>query len=104
MPMRSGRLEKRTALAIPVRISSNKEPSLIERTTTENVSPLGIRVIVSHYRQLNERVEVDTSDGHLQTQARVVYCLPLADGHFAVGLQFPSEVTYLMKKKFGYSD
>ena len=73
-------------LAIPVRIFSNKEPSLIERTTTENVSPLGIRVIVSHYRQLNESVEVDTSDGDLQTQARVVYCQPLADGHFVVGL------------------
>ena len=72
MPMGSGRLEKRATLAIPVRIFSTREPSVIERTTTENISSLGIRVVVSHYRQLNERLVVKSSDGDLQTQARVV--------------------------------
>jgi hypothetical protein len=104
MPMRSGRLEKRTPLAIPVRISSSQEPTLIERTTTENISSLGIRVVVSHYRQLNERLMVKTSEGDLQTQARVVYCQPLSDGQFALGLQFPHETSVWVKKRMGLGD
>jgi len=104
MPMRSGRLEKRTALAIPVRIFSTQEPSVIERTITENISSLGIRVVVSHYRQMNERLVVRSSDGDLQTQARVVYCQTLSDGQFAIGLQFPNETTDWTKKKLGFGD
>jgi hypothetical protein len=104
MPMRSGRLEKRTPLAIPVRISNSREPGAVERTTTENISSLGIRVVVSQCKQLNERLVINTSDGGLQTQARVVYCQPLSDGHFAIGLQFPQEISAWIKGKFSYRD
>jgi len=104
MPMRSGRFERRTPLAIPVRISSTQEPTIVERTTTENISSLGIRVVLSHCKQLNERLVVNTSDGGLQTQARVVYCQPLANGHFAIGLQFPQETAAWIKSKLSYGD
>jgi len=104
MPMRSGRLEKRTRLAIPVRISSLRDPAVIERTTTENISPLGIRVVVSHYRDMDEPLVVNSPDGNLQTQARVVYCQALSDGQFALGLQFPQETSVWVKKKLGFEN
>lgn len=100
MPIRSGRLEKRTRLAIPVRILNPQEPTATEpeRTTTENICSLGIRVVVSRYREPNEELLINSADGDLQTYARVVYCQPLSDGRFAVGLQFPEETSLWMKK------
>ena len=100
MPMRSGRLEKRTRLSIPVRISNLQEPTATEpeRTTTENICSSGIRVVVSRYREPNEKLLINSADGDLQTHARVVYCQPLSDGRFAVGLQFPQETSLWMKK------
>jgi hypothetical protein len=53
---------------------------------------------------LNERLVVNTSDGGLQTQARVVYCQPLSDGHFAIGLQFPQETAAWLKTKLSYGN
>ena len=102
--MRSGRIERRTRLAIPVRISSPQEPNLIERTITENISSLGIRVVVSHYWEMNDRLVVNSPDGDLQTQARVVYCQPLSGGQFALGLQFPRETSIWMKNKLPLGD
>jgi hypothetical protein len=91
MPMRSGRLEKRTRLAVPVQISSLQDPTPTERTTTENVCPLGIRVLTQRARELNERLWVTSLKGDLRTLARVVYCQRLPDGRFGVGLQFQGQ-------------
>ena len=99
--MRSGRLEKRTPLAVPVRISSPTEPSAGEGSTTENVCSLGIRVFVRRARELNERLLIKSADGELQTDARVVYCERLVDGRFALGLEFHSEVANWVKKSLG---
>lgn len=106
MPMRSGRLEKRTGLAIPVRICSlqEQEPTAAERTITENVCSLGIRVLASRPRELNERMLINSADGDLQTQARVIYCQPLADGRFAIGLEFPKETTMWVNKTLSYGN
>jgi hypothetical protein len=104
MPMRSGRLEKRTRLSIPVRISSLKEPSTGEGSTTENVCSLGLRVLVRRTRELNERLLIKSVDGELQADARVVYCERLLDGRFALGLEFREEVTNWLKKSLGYGD
>jgi len=104
MPMRSGRLEKRTRLAIPVRISSLQEPSAGERSTTENICSLGIRVVVGRARDLNERILIKSTDGELEANARVVYCERLLDGRFALGLEFHGEVTNWFKKSLGSGD
>jgi PilZ domain len=104
MPMRSGRLEKRTRLTIPVRIASLQEPAAAERSTTENICSLGIRVLVRHARKLNERLLIKSTDGELQTDARVVYCERLQDGRFALGLEFHGEVAGWLKKSVGYGD
>jgi len=88
MPERSGRLEKRTWLAIPVEISTPLDPAGTERTSTENVCPIGARVLTQSPRKRNERLVIRSIAGTLRAQARVVYCQTLSDGHFAVGLQF----------------
>jgi hypothetical protein len=88
MPVRSGRLEKRIPVAIPVQISSPLDPATTERTITENVCSLGIRVFAQRARELNERLMICSVVGDLRTLARVVYCERLPDGRFGVGLQF----------------
>lgn len=101
MPLRSGRFEKRTRLAIPVRISSLEEPSTGERSTTENICSQGLRVLVRHARELNERLLIKSADGELQTDARVVYCERLLDGRFALGLEFRGDLSRWLNKSAG---
>jgi hypothetical protein len=87
-PLRSGRLEKRIRLAVPVQISSLRESSAIERTTTENVCSIGIRVLTQWARELDERVMISSPAGDLRTPARVVYCQRLPGGRFGIGFEF----------------
>jgi hypothetical protein len=89
---------------MPVRISSLKEPSAGDHSTTENVCSLGLRVLVRRARELNERLLIKSVDGELQADARVVYCERLLDGRFALGLEFHEEVTNWLKKSLGYGD
>jgi hypothetical protein len=88
MPAGSGRIEKRIRLAVPVQISSPLDPAATERTTTENVCSLGIRILAQRARDLNERLMINSLMGDLRTLARVVYCQRLPDGRFGIGLQF----------------
>jgi len=88
MTVRSGRLEKRIRLEVPLQISSVLDSGTPERTTSENVCSLGMRVLSQRARELNERLMINSLMGDLRTLARVVYCQRLPDGHFAVGLQF----------------
>src|SRR5258707_12815197 len=88
MAVRSGRLEKRMQLSLPVQISSLYDPSTTERTTTENVCSLGMRVVTQKAKDLNERLMVSSLAGDLRSLARVVYCQRLPDGRFVVGIQF----------------
>jgi hypothetical protein len=91
MLLRSGRLEKRIEVAIPLQISTIFDPDAAERTTTQNVCSLGIRVLADHGRELNERLMISSLKGDLKRLARVVYCQRLPDGHFSVGLQTPGK-------------
>ena len=88
MPPKSGRLEKRIPVVAPVQITSLVDPAGTERTTTENVCSLGMRILTQRARELNERLMIKSPVGELRTIARVVYCQRLPDGRFAVGLQF----------------
>ena len=91
MPARSGRLEKRIPLAMPVEISNPLDPAATEQTTTENVCSLGIRILTRRARDLNERLMISSLMGELRTLAHVVYCQRLPDGRFGVGLQFQGQ-------------
>lgn len=91
MAVRSGRIEKRIQLSLPVQLSNLYDPSSTERTTTENVCSLGIRVLTRKARELNERIMISSMVGALRAPARVVYCQRLPDGRFGVGIQFQGQ-------------
>jgi len=101
MPARSGRLEKRIRLAVPVQISSLLDPAATERTTTENVCSLGIRILTQRARDLNERLMISSLMGELRTLAYVVYCQRLPDGRFGVGLRFQGQPINWSKSPLG---
>jgi len=88
MPVRSGRLEKRTQRAITVEISTLQHPPVIERASTENVSPLGLRLLTQRPLEQDARLMIRSLQGEHRAVARVVYCQRLADGRFGVGMQF----------------
>jgi hypothetical protein len=88
MPLGSGRLEKRVLLAVPVEISSPGNPSGAERTTTDNVSSMGVRILTLRPKEPHEQLMIRSLPGDLRTLARVVYCERLTDGRYGVGLQF----------------
>lgn len=88
MPARTGRLEKRIHIEVPLRLLMLRNPGGIEKTITQNVSSHGVRVLTSRPLQPQERLVATTADGEIRMHARVVYCQGLPDGHFAVGLQF----------------
>ena len=88
MAVRSGRLEKRIQLSLPVQISNLYDPSRTERTTTENVCSLGMRVLTQKARELDEQLMISSMVGDLRAPARVVYCHRLPDGRFGVGIEF----------------
>ena len=94
MALRSGRLEKRIQLSLPVQISNLCGPSSTERSTTENVCSLGMRVLTQKARELNERLMISSMVGDLRALARVVYCQRLPDGRFGVGIQFEPQSNY----------
>jgi hypothetical protein len=85
-----GRLEKRVRLSLPVEISNPEDPSATERTTTENVCSMGVRLVAEHARELNEQLMICSLVGDLRRLARVVYCQRLPNGRFGIGVEFES--------------
>jgi hypothetical protein len=92
-PMRlDGRNEKRVTMAIPVCLVTAKKLLVADRAITVNVSSQGARVVTRRRWQPEEEPQLALSSGDLRTQAKVVYCEPLADGHFCIGLKFLSAI------------
>ena len=87
MYSRSGRLEKRAPVAVTVRITSLERHGLTDSGITQNVSPFGLRVLVDNQWAQYEPVEVESPPGVFRSRAWVVYCQPLRDNEFVVGLQ-----------------
>jgi hypothetical protein len=92
MAIQTGRVEKRIRLEVPLQISrleTSGFPDVPEKTTTGNVSPHGVRVLTKRALPLQERLLVTSPiSSEEPIRARVVYCQPLAEGVFGVGLQF----------------
>jgi len=84
----SGRLQKRTPKSIPIQVTSLQDPAVSERAVTENVSPLGLRVLVRHAKDLNEKIVIVSLVNNERTPARVVYCQRLPKGRYALGVEF----------------
>lgn len=74
-----------------MQISSLKDPGATERTTTENVCSLGVRILSQRFRASDERLMISSLIGDLRTLAEVVYCQRLPDGRFGIGLRFQGQ-------------
>src|SRR6266481_5853488 len=92
MPTDGQRFQKRTPATVSLQVSSAEQPFITELAFTENVSLHGVRVVTERAWKPGERVIVKSYHGTIQSRARVVYCLRLAEARYAVGLELHSAV------------
>ncbi len=90
MAMRTGRLEKRVPLAVPLRLACQEHRGYVESTHTENVSPFGARVVTRHKWRPDEQLLVSSPQGDFSSSARVVYCEQVRDEQCVIGLRLQS--------------
>jgi hypothetical protein len=83
----SKRTENRTPLKVDVDLSSLDVRIPATGGITENISPRGARVLTSKPWKPNERLNLRSLGGNFRSRARVVYCVPVDNDQFAVGLQ-----------------
>jgi hypothetical protein len=81
------RTETRTPMKVNVDLSSLDVRTPAQEGITENISPRGARILTSKPWKPNERLNVRSLLGNFRSRARVVYCVPVDNNHFALGLQ-----------------
>jgi hypothetical protein len=84
-----GRIEKRTAISVPVFLASFEEPHVRERTVTENISRHGAGVVTERYWRSGEQMWITPLTGEFPQLARAVHCEARPKGRFCVGVEFP---------------
>jgi PilZ domain len=84
--MSNGRSEKRVARTVRVEVCLPGKP-IKERTSTENVSAHGARVVLQRKLEPGQLVEVSSPREGLRSQAQIVYCQSVAAHKFAIGLE-----------------
>jgi PilZ domain len=80
------RTECRVAKKLTVELRSS-ENAAHEITSTMNVSPHGARVLTKHSWTPDQDVCVRAVPGDLSLRAHVIYCRPLPDSSFFIGLR-----------------
>jgi len=83
-----GRIEKRVQMRLPVDLVIVEGTLVTERVTTVNLSPHGACVLTKRRWQPEERPWLSSLTSYFRLQGSVVYCQPLANGDFCVGLKF----------------
>ncbi|MGH9700935.1 MAG: hypothetical protein ACRD5R_05380, partial [Candidatus Acidiferrales bacterium] len=83
-----GRIEARVGLTIPIYLASTKGPDAAELVVTENVSTHGVRATSKRRWQPGEQHRVTPLTREFDLQARVIYCQPLPNNAFSIGLKF----------------
>lgn len=83
----SGRYEKRTPRVVAVELLRLDESQLHVSTVTENVSPRGARIVTDWNCVPGKRLLVTAPEQGVKSLARVVYCQPLENTKFAVGVE-----------------
>lgn len=81
------RLEERKYIKVGVDLSGVDVRIPAQSGVTDNVSVHGARVLTNKALRSNERLNVRSMLGSYRSRARVVYCVPAADGMYAIGLQ-----------------
>ncbi len=94
----TGRIDPRVRRKLRVQLESLEHPGLSERTLTENVSSLGVRVLTKRPWQPGQTLLITSPVGDLRTPARVVYCQPVGENQFGVGLQFQGSLVHWGKE------
>lgn len=81
------RVEDRSDVHVTVDLSGLDIHTVSQQGVTENVSARGARVVTNKPWNLNEHLTVRSLLGSLRSRARVVYCQPLGEDSFAIGLE-----------------
>ena len=81
------RLQDRTPVHVTVDLSGLDIHTAAQQGITENVSARGARVVTNKPWHPNDHVKVRSLLGSLMSRARVVYCEPLGNDSFAIGLE-----------------
>lgn len=90
--MSNGRSEKRLAKTINVEVRLVDDPTLKEKTLTENVSARGARVLMHQMLQPKQQALVISTNEGVWLRAKVVYCQRVAENSFAIGLELSGRV------------
>lgn len=89
-----GRIEKRVPMAVPVDLVMAEETLVTERVVTVNVSPHGARVVTRRRWRVEEQPWLASLTSYFRLQGSVVYCQPLRNGDFCVGLKFRASLDW----------
>ena len=81
------RLQDRTPVHVTVDLSGLDIHTAAQQGITENVCPRGARVVTNKPWHPIDHVNVRSLLGSLRSRARVVYCEPLGNDSFAIGLE-----------------
>jgi|SRR5580704_596489 hypothetical protein len=87
-----GRIEKRAKVKVPVHIVPMEGRLSAETTTTVNISRNGARLLTSRRWRPGEELDIASLSGEFRRQARVIYCSPVNDRQFYLGLEFDSRI------------
>ena len=81
-------MEKRVPLEVHVHFVTDEQLLVAEKAITVNVSRRGARVVTKRLWRAGEHLWMASLSSKFRLQARVVYCQPLTEGYFCVGLEF----------------
>jgi hypothetical protein len=87
MDSEARRLEDRSPVHVTVDLAGLDVHTAAQQGITENVSARGARVVTSKPWHPNDHVKVRSLLGSLRSRARVVYCQPVGNDSFAIGLE-----------------
>jgi hypothetical protein len=74
-------------------ISRPGQLSDMEMAWIENISDHGVRIVTPRHWESGDRLVIYSQDSLARSiAARVVYCQPLPDGHFAIGCKFNESI------------
>ena len=90
MQSHQGRCEHRMDVAMIGRLEEIRPDPICDRVTIRNISGHGARVISERPWRTHERVHLAEPGGEQHLEAEVIYCEPLEESQYAVGLKFES--------------
>ena len=87
-----GRSGRRIPQILPAELSRADESGFKEMTSTENVSPQGLRVTTVRRWQTGARVLVTFLRNGVRSEGRVAYCQRKESGDFAIGIELSGQL------------